>query len=126
MLSSFCALVFKGEVSPQVSVPRSNNKVKSEPLSDGESQETSVHFGHTQVYGTWWDGSEGAELTDSTAKSVCFIFERSWRSRQVLNDWKSANIYPCPKEKVWETTGPSASSQSLNTLRNEPSGKLLP
>lgn len=61
ILNTFCALVFKGKVSPQVSMPRSDKKANSEPLSEEESQELYVHMGHTQDYGTWWDGSEGAK-----------------------------------------------------------------
>lgn len=39
-----------------------------------------------------------SELADGIAKPVAIIFERSWRTREVPENWRKANVTPAIKK----------------------------
>ncbi|KGL80412.1 hypothetical protein N309_11639, partial [Tinamus guttatus] len=45
------------------------------------------------------------ELADAIAKPLSIIFERSWRTREMLEDWKKANVTPVFKKGKKEDPG---------------------
>ncbi|KGL79366.1 RNA-directed DNA polymerase from mobile element jockey, partial [Tinamus guttatus] len=45
------------------------------------------------------------ELADVIAKLLSIIFERSWRTGEVLEDWKKANVMPVFKKGKKEDPG---------------------
>ncbi|KGL72272.1 hypothetical protein N309_12600, partial [Tinamus guttatus] len=47
------------------------------------------------------------ELVDVIAKPLSIIFERSWRTGEVLKDWKKANVTPVFKKGKKEDPGNS-------------------
>ncbi|PKU39174.1 rna-directed dna polymerase from mobile element hypothetical protein [Limosa lapponica baueri] len=56
------------------------------------------------------------ELAEVTAGPLSTIFEKSWRTREVPEDWRKANVTPVFKKarrRTWETTGRSASPLSV-------------
>ncbi|KAJ7415597.1 hypothetical protein BTVI_37847 [Pitangus sulphuratus] len=67
------------------------------------------------------------KMVDIIARPLTIIFERSWRSGEVLEDWKIANVTPVFKKGKKEdpgTTSQSASSQSLERdYRGKPETK---
>ncbi|KGL76821.1 RNA-directed DNA polymerase from mobile element jockey, partial [Tinamus guttatus] len=46
-----------------------------------------------------------SELVDVTAKPLSIIFERSWRTGEVPEDWKKANVTPVFKKGKKEDPG---------------------
>jgi len=45
------------------------------------------------------------ELADITAKPLSIIFERSWRTGELLEDWRKANVTPICKKDSKEDPG---------------------
>ncbi|PKU43872.1 rna-directed dna polymerase from mobile element hypothetical protein [Limosa lapponica baueri] len=61
------------------------------------------------------------ELANVMLELLSIIFERSWRTGKVSEDWRKANVMPVfkkVKKRSWETTGQSASPPFLE--RNNP------
>ena len=63
-----------------------------------------------------------SELAEVIAEPLSIIFERSWRTGEVPEDWRTANVAPVCKKgkkgKIWETTGQSVSPLSLERCWN--------
>jgi len=45
------------------------------------------------------------ELADVIAKPVSIILKKSWRTAEVAEDWRKANVTPIPKKVKKEDTG---------------------
>jgi len=45
------------------------------------------------------------ELTDTVAKPLCMISEKSWQSGEVPSDWKKGNVSPIFKKSKKDNPG---------------------
>ncbi|GAB0187214.1 mitochondrial enolase superfamily member 1 [Grus japonensis] len=111
LLNAAFASVFTAKASPQESQTLEvREKVwRKEDFPLVEEDQAGNHLGKLDIHKSM--GPDGIhpqvlrELTDVIAKPLSIIFERSWRTGKVPEDWKKDNVTPVFKKGKKEGTG---------------------
>ena len=90
LLNAFFASVFSAKADPQES--------QSLPLDEEEGVRNRLSkLNIAQMHGPWWNAPVSAEGA-VVAKLLSSIFERSWRTGEVSEDWRKASVTPVFKK----------------------------
>ncbi|GAB0206849.1 mitochondrial enolase superfamily member 1 [Grus japonensis] len=111
LLNAFFASVFTAKASPQESQTLEvGEKVwRKDDLPLVEEDRVRNHLGKLEMHKSM--GPDGMhpqvlrELADVIAKPLSIIFERSWRTGEVPEDWRKANVTPVFKKSKKEDPG---------------------
>ncbi|GAB0205233.1 mitochondrial enolase superfamily member 1 [Grus japonensis] len=111
LLNAFFALVFTAKAGPQESQTlEAGEKVwRKEDLPLVEEDRVREHLGKLNIHKSM--GPDGMhpqvlrELADVIARSLSIIFERSWRTGEVPEDWRKANVTLLSKKGKKEDPG---------------------
>ncbi|GAB0187639.1 mitochondrial enolase superfamily member 1 [Grus japonensis] len=111
LLNAFFALIFTAKTSPQESQTLEvGEKVwRKEDLPLVEEDWVREHLGKLDIHKSMGPDAMHPqvlrELAGITAKPLSIIFERSWRTGEVSEDWRKANATPAFKKSRKEDPG---------------------
>uniref|UniRef100_A0A8B9PKM6 Reverse transcriptase domain-containing protein n=1 Tax=Apteryx owenii TaxID=8824 RepID=A0A8B9PKM6_APTOW len=111
LLNAFFASIFTAKTSPQESqtLEKRQKVWKKEDFPLVEEDRVRDHLGKLDTHKSM--GPDGMhprvlrQLADVTARPLSNIFERSWRTGEVPDDWKKANVIPVFKKGKEEDPG---------------------
>ncbi|GAB0189207.1 mitochondrial enolase superfamily member 1 [Grus japonensis] len=111
LLNAAFASVFTAKVSPQETqtLEAGEKVLRKEDLPLVEEDQVREHLGKLDIHKSM--GPDGmhprvlTELADVIARLLSIIFERSWRTGEVPEDWRKANVTPVFKKGKKEDPG---------------------